>query len=147
MEPHLDIDKLNDAYIEGEESYQLFIEPLEVGVGVYNSNASPIACNPAAYKLLGLSKEQFMGNTAMDPYWKVTHADGSKFETYDFPIVEVITSYKPKLGVIMGVSRPLLNDKVWLEVNTHPVLNADGTIHYVFCTYKDITEKFNESLD
>ncbi|MEQ8904251.1 PAS domain-containing protein [Ekhidna sp.] len=142
MDAHLDIDKLNDAYLEDEESYQGFVEPLDIGVGVYNSNASPIACNSAAYNLLGLSKEQFMGNTAMDPYWKVTHADGSKFEIYDFPIIEVITNYKPKLGVIMGVSRPLLNDKVWLEVNTHPILNSNSTIAHVFCTYKDITDQF-----
>lgn len=144
MSAHLNIEKLKSAYQIGEEAFHKLTDDLEIGVGVYNANAVPIDCNQAAYKLLGLSREQFLGNSAMDPYWKVTHADGSKFETYDFPIIDAITNYKPKLGVIMGVSRPLLNDKVWLEVNTHPTLNADGTINYVFCTFKDVTEQFDD---
>lgn len=144
MQTHLNIDELDSAYQAGEGAYHQLIDDLDIGVGVYNANAAPLDCNRAAYKLLGLSREQFLGNTAMDPYWKVTHADGSKFEIYDFPIVDVITNYKPKLGVIMGVSRPLLNDKVWLEVNTHPILNSNGTIDHVFCTYKDVTDQYTD---
>ncbi|MEQ9405081.1 MAG: PAS domain-containing protein [Cyclobacteriaceae bacterium] len=142
MEAHLNIDKLENMYQQGEESFYSYVVDLEIGVGVYNANASPIACNPAAYKLLGLSKEQFMGNSAMDPYWKVTHADGRKFETREFPIIRVITNYSPLLGVIMGVTRPLQN-KIWLEVNTHPILNTDKTIKHVFCTYKDVSNRLN----
>ncbi len=146
MEAHLNIDSLNDKYLENLDEFQNFIDGLTIGIGVYNKNAAPIECNKAAFRLLGLSKEQFMGNSAMDPYWKVTHADGSKFETYDFPIVEVITHYKPILGVIMGVSRPLLNDKIWLEVNTHPILNSYNTIRHVFCTYKDVSNLYKENF-
>lgn len=142
MSDHIDIDKLDKAYLESQESYHQLVANLDIGIGVYSENAMPIECNKAAFELLGLSKEQFMGNSAMDPYWKVTHADGKKFETYDFPIVDVITNYKPRLGVIMGVSRPLLNDKVWLEVNTHPIMNTDGTISHVFCTYKNVSERY-----
>lgn len=141
MDEHLDINELNHAYQSGEKDFHQLIDGLSIGVGVYNANAQPIDCNKAAYHLLGLSKEQFLGNSAMDPYWKISHEDGSKFETYNFPIIEAITNYKPKLNVIMGVSRPL-KDKVWLEVNTHPILNNEGTIRHVFCTYKDVTERF-----
>ncbi|WP_421765495.1 PAS domain-containing protein [Ekhidna sp.] len=141
MTAHLEIEKLNTAFQESEESFLNLVEGLDIGVGIYNPNATPIACNSAAYELLGLSKEQFLGNSAMDPYWKVIHEDGSKFETYDFPIIDVITNYKPKLGVIMGVSRPLKNDQVWLEVNAHPILEV-GSIIRVICTYKDVTNRF-----
>ena len=141
MEPHLDIEKLNDAYQLGKVSFQEFVDELNIGVGVYNENASPVACNPSAFKLLGLSKEQFMGSSAMDPYWKVSHEDGSLFDVNDFPIIQTITTYKPILGVIMGVTRPLQN-KIWLEVNAHPIKDSDGSIKYVFCTYKDVSERF-----
>ncbi|MEO9871824.1 PAS domain-containing protein [Ekhidna sp.] len=141
MNTHLDISELDRTYQEDKETYHKLVENLAVGVGIYNANAIPLECNKAAFELLGLSKEQFMGNTAMDAYWKVTHEDGRKFETYDFPIIDVITNYKPKLGVIMGVSRPLLNDKVWLEVNAHPIL-LSGSIKHVICTFKDVTDRF-----
>lgn len=143
MDAHLDIAKLDKAFQDGEESFQQLVGGIKVGVGIYNANATPILCNQAAYELLGLSKEQFLGNSAMDPYWKVTHEDGRKFEQYDFPIIDVITNYKPKIGVIMGVSRPLKNDKVWLEVNAHPIMGA-GFIKHVVCTYKDVTDQYSE---
>ncbi len=141
MESHLDIDQLNESFLSSEEAFHQLVDDLDIGVGIYNPNASPIICNKAAYELLGLSKEQYMGNSAMDPYWKVTHADGSKFQPYDFPIIDVITNYKPKVGVVMGVSRPLKNDKVWLEVNAHPILDGSSIMH-VICTYKNVTDRF-----
>ncbi|WP_436516304.1 PAS domain-containing protein [Ekhidna sp. To15] len=145
MDTHLDIEQLNEAYLKSKEAFQQLVDGHDIGVGVYNSNASPLICNQAAYDLLGLSKEQFMGNSAMDPYWKVTHEDGRKFEQYDFPIIDVITNYKEKKGVIMGVSRPLKNDKVWLEVNAHPILDG-ATIDYVICTYKNVSEQFLDPM-
>lgn len=143
MDSHLNIEQLDQTYQQSDELFHSFIDDLEIGVGVYNANASPVACNPAAYKLLGLSKEQFLGNNAMDPYWKVSHENGRIFEQSDFPIIRAITSYKPLLGVIMGVTRPL-QDKVWLEVNTHPILNTDGSIKHVFCTYKNVSDQFDQ---
>jgi PAS domain S-box-containing protein len=142
MADHLDIDSLAKAYEEGEDAFHLVSDALDIGIGIYDRNSAPLACNESAFTLLGLSKDQFMGKTAMDPYWKIIHEDGSRFEQPDFPIIEVITTYQPKLGVIMGVSRPLTNDQVWLEVNTHPILHADGTINYVFCTYKDVSDRY-----
>ena len=138
-----DIEQLNTAYESSIEVFHQLIDKLEVGIGIYNANASPIECNPAAYQLLGLSKEQFMGNSAMDPYWKVTHEDGTKFEQYDFPIIDVITNYKAKLNVIMGVSRPLINDKIWLEVNAYPIMDG-SEIKHVICTYKNVTNQFSD---
>jgi len=135
---HLDIELINTAYNRGELSFHHLVDEYEIGVGIYGPNAAPLNCNSAAYTLLGMNKEQFLGNSAMDPYWKITHLNGSKFETYDFPIIKAITNYEPIIGVIMGVSRPTKNDKVWLEVNTHPILNNDGTVKHVICTYKEI---------
>ena len=139
----LDVNQINDSYLKGESSFYQLVDEMEIGVGIYNANASPIACNPAAYNLLGLSKEQFLGNSAMDPYWKVTHKDGSKFESYDFPIIDAITNYKPKVGVVMGVSRPLKNDKVWLEVDAFPIMDGDSISH-IICTYKEVTVQFED---
>ncbi len=144
MEDHLDIDLLQKVYEDGAEEFQDYVKGLDIGVGVYDAQASPIVCNKAAYELLGLTHDQFMGRSAMDPYWKVIHKDGSRFETHDFPIIQVTTKYEPIVGVIMGVSRPLKNDRIWLEVNTHPVSSYDGSIKHIFCTYKDITDKIEK---
>lgn len=140
MEPHLNIEILERTYHSDPNAFQDMVEKFDIGIGVYNRTAAPIACNKSAYELLGMTKDQFMGNSAMDPYWEITHEDGSKFEQYDFPIIETITNYKEKLGVIMGVSRPQKGDKVWLEVNTHPILRNDGSVRRIFCTYKQIED-------
>ncbi len=144
MDAHLDIDHLASLFDSDKDAFQKEIENLKIGVGIYDSHSKPVRCNKAAYELLGLSEDQFLGKSAMDSYWTIVKEDGSKFEPSDFPIIEVITKYEPILGVIMGVSRPLKNDRVWLEVNTHPILKVGGSIRYVICTYKDVTSRYEK---
>lgn len=139
---HVDVNQLTLWYSEDINKFLKEIDKMDVGIGVYDSHSNPKLCNAAAYELLGLSKDQFLGKSAMDPYWKVVHEDGSKFEHSDFPIIEVITTYHDKMGVIMGVSRPLKNDKIWLEVDTYVIKNPDGSINYIICTYKDVSSQY-----
>ena len=147
MDTHLDIVQLEEAYNNGEAAYSKLVGHLEIGVGLYDPNSTPIQCNRSAHELLGMTRDQFLGKSPMDPYWSIVHEDGSRFESSDFPIIRVITTYEPILGTIMGVSRPLQNDRVWLEVNTHPRLNHDGSIRLVICTYKDVTARYAKDDD
>ena len=48
-EPHLDIEKLDEAYHDGTDQFLSLVSDLDIGVGIYNRNASPIAFNKAAH--------------------------------------------------------------------------------------------------
>jgi PAS domain S-box-containing protein len=136
-------EELKKALTSGVDVFKDHIEGLALGVGLYDANAAPFLCNEAAFALLGMTEDQFLGKSAMDPFWSVIHRDGSDFPMADFPIIQAITTYKPIHHVIMGVYRPSTKDRVWLEVNTEPILDRVGDILHVICTFTDITKEID----
>jgi len=137
---HFNVPEFKSLLLENEDKFLKMINKLDVAVALYDGNTNPVLCNSIAYSLLGLTEDQFLGKTPMDPYWEIVKSDESKFESYDFPIIQVTTTYNPIYGVIMGVSRPAKNDRIWLEVNTEPILERTGELKYIICTYKEKTD-------
>lgn len=76
----------------------------------------------------------------MDPAWNVIHEDGSPYPGETHPAAITLTTGKPVLNAIMGVFRPITNDRVWISVNSEPRFNYDGTLKDVTATFKDVTE-------
>jgi diguanylate cyclase (GGDEF)-like protein/PAS domain S-box-containing protein len=125
---------------ESEERFRTLIEYLQVGVIVQNAQAEIRLNNPKALELLGLNEEQLLGKTSFDPDWNVIHEDGSIFSGNEHPVVQAIAQQQAIKNVIMGVFRPLKNDRVWLLVDAVPQLKEDGSVLQVICTFSDITE-------
>lgn len=124
-----------------EERYHVLTEELSMGVLIQGPNAEIILSNPKALELLGLSEDQLHGRTSFDPTWNVIHEDGSDFPGPTHPVPRSIASRQSVQNVIMGVFRPVTQDRVWLLVNADPKLNTDGTVRQVVCTFADVTER------
>ncbi len=116
------------------------IRDLNVGVLVQGPSSEIIVANAASLHMLGLSEEQLLGKTSIDPDWNVIHEDGSPFPGPTHPVPTAIATRKPVRNVVMGVYRPDTKNRVWLSVNAEPVLNEDGSIKHVLCTFYDITD-------
>ncbi len=132
-----------DTLLENKIRYHSLVTNLNVGVLVQGPNAEMILSNPRALELLGLTEEQLTGKSSFDPYWNVIHEDGSPFPGHTHPVPVSIATGQPVINVVMGVFRPLLNDRVWLLVNADPQLREDGSIREVICTFKDISALIN----
>lgn len=130
-----------EALTRSENRFESLMNNLKVGVGLYSVEMKPIVNNQAAYELLGLSEKQLQGTAAMDKDWNVMNIDGNRMDPSDFPIPMAIASKKPVRQVVMGVHRPTKNDRVWLMVDADPVLDAEGNILHVVCTYSDFTQR------
>ncbi|MEM1418480.1 MAG: PAS domain-containing protein [Myxococcota bacterium] len=114
---------------------------LEVGVLVQGPNAEILMSNEAALRLLGLSEAQLLGRSSFDPRWGVVHEDGSDFPGPTHPVPRAIATKEPVRDVLMGVYRPLTDDRLWLVVDAIPELDARGDIVRVLCTFRDITAR------
>ena len=134
-----------DTLLENKIRYHSLVTNLNVGVLVQGPNAEMILSNPRALELLGLTEEQLTGKSSFDPYWNVIHEDGSPFPGHTHPVPMSIATGQPVINVVMGVFRPLTNDRVWLLVNADPQLKEDGSIREVICTFKEITEIVNKT--
>ncbi len=122
-----------------EEKFRNLVRDMQVGVLLQGPDAGILMSNPKALELLGLSEDQLLGKTSFDPDWNVIHEDGSNFPGHTHPVPEAIASGQSVHDVVMGVYRPVSNDRVWLLVDAEPQFNRDGTINQVVCTFIDIT--------
>jgi PAS domain S-box-containing protein len=116
------------------------LRDLHIGVLLQDSEARILFCNPQALALLGLSEHQLLGKTSFDPDWNVISDDGRPLPGKTHPVPQAIQTGKPVRGVVMGVYRPRLQDRVWLLVDAVPRVSASGELT-VLCTFSDVTTK------
>ena len=132
---------IEDRLRESERRFRNLIHNLQLGVILQDETGKMIVANQAALELLGLTEDQLIGTTSMDPRWNVIHEDGTDFPGNTHPVPVVIATGKPVRDVVMGVFRPESNDRVWLLVNAEPVFASDKKLINVICSFADITEQ------
>jgi PAS domain S-box-containing protein len=123
-----------------DDRFRRLIAGLHVGVVVQGPASEILILNAAALELLGVTEEQILGKTSFDPYWKITHEDGSEFAASERPVATVLATRQRVSNVVIGVHRPRQRDQVWLLINAEPELAADGSVSQVVATLADITE-------
>jgi PAS domain S-box-containing protein len=129
------------SFSENEERTDKLIDSLRVGVLLQGPQTEILFSNKAALTMLGLTEDELYGRSSFHPDWNVVHEDGSPFPGATHPVPITITTKKPVTNVIMGVYRPLTKDRVWLLVNTEPLLDEIGKVKEVICSFSDITER------
>lgn len=127
------------ALVESEKRFKSLMNNLNVGVGLYGETMIAKIYNKAAYLLLGMTEEQFVGRAVIDPAWNVIDGDGEVMKQEDFPIPQSIDTGLAVRQVVMGVYRPAMNDRVWLMVDADPVYDESLQLLHVVCTYTDFS--------
>jgi PAS domain S-box-containing protein len=125
---------------QNEHEHQVLVNNIHVGIVKQDKDGKIIVVNNAALDMLGLTKDQMMGITSVDPSWNVIHEDGSDFPGDTHPTYVVMTTYRPVHDVVMGVYRPKTKDRVWILVNAEPQFDEVGNFSYAFCTFTDISQ-------
>jgi PAS domain S-box-containing protein len=124
------------------------VATMNLGVVYQNKEGVIIFSNPAAQRILGLTEDEMLGRTSIDPRWRPIHEDGSDFPGMQHPSMESLRTGKPTRGVLMGIFRPRQEDYVWIEVDTYPEFRPGETEPFqVYSTVHDITEQRKDSRD
>jgi PAS domain S-box-containing protein len=141
---------------ESKDKFKNLIQNMPVGVILQGPQTEILLCNNKSIELLGSTEDQILGKTSFDPDWGVIHEDGSDFPGLTHPAVRAIALGRPIRNVVMGVYRPTLGDRVWLQVDAEPQMDEDGKVLQVIVTFIDISErkraeeslsKLNEGLE
>jgi len=130
------------ALHSSEERYRRLIAELAVGAVIHGPGGEILLANAMALDLLGLSEDQLLGKTSLDPQWNVIHDDGTPFPGPTHPAPQALASGQPVREVVMGVFHPGSQGRVWLLVNALPQHMPDGSTQVVV-TFSDITERRN----
>lgn len=129
------------ALRESEERYRSIVTAMHEGVVFQAADGRIIACSASAEEILGLTCNQMIGRTSLDPDWRPIHEDGSLFPGETHPAVVTLHTGQPQHNVIMGVHKPD-GTLTWISINSEPLFRPDETRPFAVVTsFTDITER------
>ncbi|MBD2519409.1 diguanylate cyclase [Nostoc sp. FACHB-973] len=138
--------RMEEALRESEERYRSVITAMAEGVVLQQADGRITACNESAERILGLSVDQMMGRTSIDPLWHAIHEDGTSFPGEAHPAIVTLRTGKPQFNAIMGVHKP--NSRLsWISINSQPLFKPDESKPYaVVASFTDITVRKQAEL-
>jgi diguanylate cyclase (GGDEF)-like protein/PAS domain S-box-containing protein len=129
------------ALASSEANLQAFFAGMSQGVVFQRGNGTLIDCNPAAEKILGLTREMLLGRSSVDPRWRAVHADGSTYPGEDHPAMVTLRTGQAIRNAVMGVHDPARGLR-WISINTYPVVAPEQKLpSSVVTTFEDMTDQ------
>ncbi|MBE9202105.1 MULTISPECIES: diguanylate cyclase [unclassified Nodularia (in: cyanobacteria)] len=139
---HTDITErkqMEEALRESEERYRSVITTMAEGIVLQQGDGRITACNDSAERILGLTADQMMGRTSIDPRWSAIHEDGTCFPGETHPAIVTLRTGQPQSNVVMGIYTSDGSLK-WVSINSQPLFQADELTPYAVVTsFVDIT--------
>ncbi len=106
-----------------DDLYSAIVMLLAEGVVVQDATGAIVASNPSAERILGLSRDEMLGRTSLDPRWHAIHEDRSPFPGETHPAMVALRTGQPQTGVTMGIHKPD-GTLTWILVDAHPLFSA-----------------------
>lgn len=133
--------RVDAALIESESRFRTLVEDIEVGVILHDRDDRILLSNPAAARVLGLTREQLHGATSADPGWELVREDGTPCPPDQVPSVIAARNGQPVRNAIVGVINRERHERRWLQVTAAPRLRSDGALLHVLVTIVDVTDR------
>ena len=124
-----------------EEQLRRIFAKVAEGVVFHDQDGRVVEANPAATVMLGLTREQMLGRTPMDPRWHTIREDGSPLPGDEHPAMVSLRTGKPMRDQVMGILAPGRGLR-WININSEPVYRDGGPQPTgVVTSFIDFTEK------
>ncbi|MBE9179440.1 PAS domain S-box protein [Oculatella sp. LEGE 06141] len=133
--------QIEAALQASEAHFRRLIADLQVGVVVFNAELIPLLFNSKMLELMEVTADEMLSRTLLDAVWDVIREDGSPMPTAEYPVVLATVTRQPVLDVVLGVYRPITQDRVWLLVTAEPQLDQEGRVKQVIATASDISDR------
>ncbi|TKB79047.1 MAG: PAS domain S-box protein [Nitrospira sp.] len=131
--------QLEASLRESEQRYRSVVAAMAEGVVIQDQDGRIRSCNASACRVLGLTEDQVLGRTSLDPQWRTIHEDGSPFPGETHPAMVTLRTGCVSENVVMGVHRPD-GSLVWISINTQPIMEGEGEQPSgVVSSFRDIT--------
>ena len=104
--------RIEEELSKSEERFRSLVQNLQVGVTLSGPRGEALMCNPAAWRLLGITENQFASSVGRE--WQVSYEDEEVFPSLApaQQISRVIASRQPVRDATLSVERPDQGDVV-----------------------------------
>jgi two-component system, cell cycle sensor histidine kinase and response regulator CckA len=127
---------------QSEEHYRVLAETMLQGVVHQDQDGTIISMNPAAERILGKNRDQFLGSSSVEEEPFTIREDGSPFPGLEHPAMVALRTGQPLRGAVMGVFNPKVNAHRWISVDAVPLFRPGEKHPYqVYTVFEDITER------
>ena len=113
--------------IAGIFASRVFLDSFNDGLIVQDLEGRIVDANVAASSLLGLTHDQLLGRTSLDPRWNSVKEDGTLFPGEEHPSSITLRTHEPCMGVVMGISTAERALK-WMSIDTYPLVIDDQLV-------------------
>ena len=116
---------------------------LKPGVALIDEFGEFSLVNPAFIKMFGLDEDTDIFNVNSQNWdnWKVYGEDNNLLKLNEHPVRRATITGLTVENQLVSVLNPGSDQLIWMIINAEPVLNEDGSVNYVICTYQDFTKR------
>ena len=139
-----DPEGVRDAFAPSSSLPSRLIDALEIGV-VVQVGGEIVSANGAAATTLGLTLDELLGRTSIDPRWRSVREDGSPFVGDEHPAMVALRTGRRAVAV-MGVHTPG-GDLRWIDVDSKPLITHGDRVVATFTHFIDITNRRQADAD
>ena len=130
-----------EALRTSEERHRVLAQTMLQGVVHQDSQGYIISMNAAAERILGKSREQFLGSTSEREEKDTIREDNSVYPGSEHPSMVALRTGQTIRGDVMGVWNPVQQMYRWIRIDAVPVFRHDDARPIeVYAVFEDITE-------
>jgi PAS domain S-box-containing protein len=132
---------VEQALYENENKYRTLVQNMQVGMVAHGPDTSVLFSNSMASQLLGLSLDQMLGKTAVDPAWHFVQEDGTRMPLDEYPVNRALAANQPVRNLVLGIIHPDREIPTWVQCDAYQVQDVDGKVQQVVVTFLDVSER------
>lgn len=130
-----------DALRESEKRFRTLIGDLRIGVLLQDAEGRAVMTNEAFTQIMDLREDELLGRKIWELRNDVIHEDGRPFLRNERPAYKAVATLEVVKDVVMGLRTESRPKRMWLLVNAEPILDGEGNLLNVVCSFTDITER------
>jgi PAS domain S-box-containing protein len=112
------------------------------GIAILSARGLFVDANPAAERILGLSRSKLLNLLVPNACFRATDAEGKEITTQNSPVLISLLAGRTVLGCVVGIYNPERGQRRWVQVDAIPhICVGDACLSEVFAFFSDITDK------